>query len=271
MRRGLIPFFVLTLAVTETCFVTVLRMPAGAPLRTPVLYLGIFAPALVALGVTRLLEGGDGVRALLSRLARGPVAARWWIFAVVFTPALKLLGAVEARLMTGAWPRIDLSHAALIPFAIAISTPVQIGEELGWRGFALPRMAERMGLATASLVLGGLWALWHLPLFWLTGGDSFGQSFPVYTLSVVGLSAVVAWLFAEARGNLLVVMLFHATVDNATGIVPTATAGAHDPWRIAATPVAWCTLATLGACAVAIGVAMARHDRELRSRIAASD
>jgi len=266
VRRGLLPFFFLTFAITTSCFLAVIHFRAGTPLGTTLLGLGTFAPALGALLVTRVVDGATGVRALFGRLGRGPVAARWWIFAVLFAPALKLLAALETRIVTGAWPRFDLSHAALIPFAIAISTPVQIGEELGWRGFALPRMAERMGLAPASVVLGFAWALWHLPLFWLAGSDSFGQSFPVYALSVIGLAAVMSWLYAGAGGNLLVVMLFHATVNNTAGIVRTASPP-HAVWSFTALPFAWATLGTLGAFAIAALVALVRHDARDRDWI----
>jgi membrane protease YdiL (CAAX protease family) len=75
-----------------------------------------------------------------------------------------------------------------LPFAVAFSMPFQAGEELGWRGFALPRLAERFGAARASLVLGVIWAFWHLPQFYIQGADTLGQSFLVWAPQVVTIS-----------------------------------------------------------------------------------
>lgn len=239
---GLLAFFGLTFALTEPCFIAVTRM-ADTPLRGAVLMLGVFAPALVAIGLSWWRARASGVRALLGALTRGRVAARWIAFALLYTPAVKLGAAVIVRLASGAWPRLDFSNAALLPFAIAISTPVQAGEELGWRGYALPRLAARIGLGPASLALGAIWAVWHLPLFFLPGADTFGQSFPVYAAQVVAISVAMAWLYARAGGNLLVLMLFHAAINNTKDLVPAGLAGAHDVFGVHASAVGWTTLA----------------------------
>ena len=86
-------------------------------------------------------------------------------------------------------------------------------------------------------------------------------------LSVVALSVILAWLYANAGGSLLVVMLFHATVNNSKDIVPSTSPGAHDVWGFGATRVAWFALATLGACAVLAFTAMARSDAKYREWI----
>jgi hypothetical protein len=93
---------------------------------------------------------------------------------------------------------------------------------LRWRGYALPRLAGHLGLGGASILLGGVWALWHLPLFFLPATGSTGQSFPIYLLQVTAISVTMAWLYWKTEGSLLFVMLMHASVNNATGIVPAA-------------------------------------------------
>src|SRR5438045_7892958 len=97
---------------------------------------------------------------------------------------------------------------------IALSTPFQAGEELGWRGFALPRLGARLGLARASLLLGLAWALWHLPLFFVRDADTFGQSFVVYAVQVVAISVAMALLYVRTDGGLFLPMLFHSAVNN---------------------------------------------------------
>jgi membrane protease YdiL (CAAX protease family) len=110
-------------------------------------------------------------------------------------------------------------------------------------------MAERMGLAPASVLLGLLWAFWHLPQFFIPEADTYGQSFLVYVLQVTALSVAMAWLFAKAGGSLLPVMLMHAAVNNAKDIVPSATPGASDPFGSSASLVAWLTVTLLWVCA----------------------
>ncbi|MBK5257327.1 MAG: CPBP family intramembrane metalloprotease [Vicinamibacteria bacterium] len=126
--------------------------------------------------------------------------------------------------------------------AILVSTWAQTGEELGWRGYALPRLATHLGLSSASVLLGVIWALWHLPLFFLQGSGSEGQSFPIYLLHVTALSVAMSWLYWKTEGSLLLVMLMHASVNNTTGIVPAAVSHPVDPMSFEGSLVAWVTV-----------------------------
>jgi hypothetical protein len=123
-----------------------------------------------------------------------------------------------------------------------VSTWVQAGEEVGWRGYALPRLATYLGLGGASVLLGVIWALWHVPLFYLQGSGSEGQSFPIYLLHVTALSVAMSWLYWKTEGSLLLVMLMHASVNNTTGIVPAAVPNAVDTMSFEGSPVAWMTV-----------------------------
>jgi membrane protease YdiL (CAAX protease family) len=106
--------------------------------------------------------------------------------------------------------------------ALLVSTWVQAGEEIGWRGYALPRMSRRLGLGAASVLLGLIWASWHLPLFFYPNSDMRGQSFALYFAQVMAISVVIGWLYWRTGRSLLVVMLFHAAVNNLKDIVPSA-------------------------------------------------
>ena len=227
--------------------------PAGSSvlgLGGPVFLLGVFAPALVALALTMRAEGRDGVWRLLARIGRWDVGARYYVFAVGYLMATKLTAAVILRATTGAWPIFGETPLPLMLGAILFSMWAQAGEEIGWRGYALPRLSSRMGLGGASLVLGIIWAVWHLPLFYLTGSGSDGQSFPIYLLHVTALSVAMAWLYWKTGGSLLLVMIMHASVNNTTGIVPTAVPGATDPWSLSGAPVAWITVGLAWAVAL---------------------
>lgn len=233
--------------------------PPGAPPRPwlhALLYLGIFAPALVALGLTARAEGNAGVRALLGRIAEWSRSARWYAFALGYMAAIKLAVALVHRLVAGAWPRFGTESWILMLAAIPFSTVVQAGEEIGWRGFALPRLASRFGLGLASVVLGVIWALWHLPLFFLLGADSYGQSFPLYLLQVTGLSVAMAWLYWRTRMSLFLVMLMHAAINNTKDIVPSVPRAAANPLLPDASSIGWISVALLWVAAACFLVTM---------------
>src|SRR6266581_3668284 len=159
---SLLAFFLLTYAVMWACFISVaaVGIPAHSPLGALLLYLGTFAPSLAALWLTARAEGSTGVRALLGRVLMWRVAAHWYVFAVSYIAAIKLTVALIHRLASDAWPRFGNEAWYIIVVAIAFSTPFQAGEEIGWRGYALPRVAPRVGLARARILLGLIWGCW---------------------------------------------------------------------------------------------------------------
>jgi membrane protease YdiL (CAAX protease family) len=214
-----------------------------------VFLVGVFTPGLVALLLTALARGRDGVWALLRRLIDWKVGLRWFVFALAYIAVIKLTVAVLHRAIWGFWPRFGEEPLYLMLAATLASTLSggQAGEELGWRGYALPRLAERFGLGTAGVLVGVAWALWHLPLFFVPAADTFGQSFPLYLLQVTALSVTLAWLYGNTRGSLLPVMLLHAAVNNTKDIVPSAEIGATDPFALSNSPVAWLTVTLLWA------------------------
>jgi membrane protease YdiL (CAAX protease family) len=244
-------FFVLTYAMTWTCFISLatLAVSTRTPLGALVVLLGVFAPGLVALSLTARAEGGPGVRALLGRILRWRVAAQWYLFAAGYIAAIKLTVALVYRVATGVWPPFGHEPWYLILGAIVVSTPVQAGEEIGWRGYVLPRLTRRFGLARASILLGVIWAGWHLPQFFIPESDTYGQSFFVFVLQVTALSVAMAWLYAHTNGSLLLVMLMHAAVNNSKDIVPSAVPGATNPLGLNASLVAWLTVTLLWTCA----------------------
>ena len=198
--------------------------------------------------------------ALLGRTCHWGVRACWYVLAVGFMLTIKLTAALGLRLATGAWPRFGGESWFIVAVAIVISTPFQAGEEVGWRGYALPRLAQRFGLGRASLVLGVIWAMWHLPLFLVPHTDTTGQSFPVFLLQVTALSVVLAWLFAKTQASLLLTMLLHSAVNQTIGIVPSTVSGATQPFALSTSPVAWVTVGLLWAVATYCLVRMPNVD-----------
>jgi membrane protease YdiL (CAAX protease family) len=218
----------------------------------PVFLLGVFAPGIVALALTAFAEGSTGVVSLLARIGRWQVSWRLYVFAIGYMAATKLLAAVIHRLVGGDWPMFGDTAVALMAGAILVSTWAQAGEEVGWRGYALPRLATHLGLGGASVLLGVIWALWHLPLFIMQGTGSTGQSFPMYLMHVTALSVAMSWLYWKTQGSLLIVMIMHAAVNNTSGIVPAALPSATDPMSFHASFVAWATVAVAWVIAVVL-------------------
>jgi len=266
MRRvpagTLVTFFALTYAVMWTSFISVAAagIPARGPLGALLVYLGAFAPTLVALWLTARAEGSTGISTLLGRALQWRVAAHWYVFAIGYIPAIKLTVALVHRVAAGEWPRFGSEPWYVIPVAIVFSTPFQAGEEIGWRGYALPRMTARFGLARASILLGLVWACWHLPQFFIPEADTYGQSFFVFVLQVTALSVAMAWLYAHTNGSLLLVMLMHAAVNNAKDIVPSAVQGTTNMFGVSASLVAWLTVMFLWICAAYFLARMPKWD-----------
>jgi membrane protease YdiL (CAAX protease family) len=257
---GLVWFFLFTFAITWALWLWPDALPSGRSgvfaLGGPVFLIGVFAPGLVALALTALRGGRAALFGLLARIGRWQAGWLLYAFALGYMMLAKLGAALIVRVATGAWPAFGGTPWPLLLLAGAATFWGQAGEELGWRGYALPRLAIAMGLGPASVLLGVVWAAWHLPLFFIAGTGSDGQSFPLYLLHVVAVSVAMAWLYWRAAGSLLLVMLMHASVNNSTGLVPAAVPGAADPFSFATSLVGSSTAAVLWIVAVLCLIAM---------------
>lgn len=190
---------------------------------------GAFGPPVAALVVTGVVEGRAGIGAFLRRWIRWRVAPRWYLVALMGLPTVGLL--VGLRLgdgtgrFAGTGPSVAVTYLATLSFLVVLGGGQ---EEPGWRGFALPRMQASMGPVTASVLLGLLWGLWHLPVFVLVPGynsagpgvTSIVTSLLVFTaFGAVGQSLILTWLFNNTRGSVLLAMLAHASLNAGSAFV----------------------------------------------------
>lgn len=251
-RGGSIPaFVVLTFALSWSLwFLSGVASEAGP--NTVLFLLGVFAPGIVAAGLTALIGGRQALVALLKRLVDWNVPARWYLFAAGYMVTVKLTAALLHRVIWGGWPTFGQEPFLLMIVATVGSTLMggQAGEELGWRGYALPRLRDRFGMGSASIILGAIWAAWHLPLFFVPAADTFGQSFPLYLFQVMALSVAMAWVYLHTRGSLLPLMLMHAAVNNTKDVVPSFDPGATNPLALSHSTIAWITLSLMWLCAI---------------------
>jgi membrane protease YdiL (CAAX protease family) len=139
-----------------------------------------YGPTFAALIVTAALAGKSGIRALLGRLLIWRVSWPWYAVTLFGSVILSGITVVVYALLSGTPPVVPGISAQMLitaPLLFLVGALVN-GEEIGWRGFALPRLLARHNALTASLILGSLWALFHLPLFF-TRGDSFASTPPL--------------------------------------------------------------------------------------------
>jgi uncharacterized protein len=253
-KRMLVVFVVLTFAMTWSLWLACAALAdiTGFGIGGPIFLLGVFAPAFVAIALTALNEGKQAVGSLLARIGRWQVPIRLYAFALSYMAVIKLLAAAVQRITLGRWPPFGDSPLLLMIGGIALSTWTQAGEEVGWRGYALAHVAQRTSLGTASLIVGVIWAFWHLPLFVIAATGSTGQSFPIYLLHVTALSVAMTWLYWKSGGSLLLVMLMHAAVNNTTQIVPAALPESTSPFRFNGSFVAWATVVLSWASAIVL-------------------
>jgi membrane protease YdiL (CAAX protease family) len=144
------------------------------------------------------------------------VEFRWYLFVLLVIPAIEVLGAIVVPGVLGSFQGVTLSLVLTYPVAF-VSTFIlggPLGEEPGWRGFALPRLQPLHGPLVGSVILGILWALWHLPLFW--SGVWTPPTIPnivMFILMITTLTIIMTWVFNNAKGSLLITMLMHASFN----------------------------------------------------------
>lgn len=257
----LLLFFLIAFLVAWSLFITANLLSGNAQfsaLSQLLVFVGAISPGLVAIAITAVREGGEGVKSLISKISFKNTGAIWYIFAVTFIASIKLLAALVFFLLYDSWPPFGTTPVYAMLLAIPISALTQAGEEIGWRGYALPLMSKKLGLALSGILLGIIWATWHLPLFYITVADTFNQSFPVYLIQVTGLSVIMAWLLWKVNGNLLPLMVFHAAINNTKDIVPSASKASDSPFTMNASPIAWISLTLIWVVALYAIYAMTR-------------
>ena len=179
------------------------------------LYLaGAAAPLIAAVLVTAIVRGREGIFSLFKRSFSWRFSPVWYLAAVAIPLAVTALSTMAAigfndASLPGRWFSPVFGSGFLVFFLIHDG----LGEEIGWRGFALPRLQARLGPVGASIALGCIWALWHLPLFFIEGSFQYGDSILMYMYLLTCWSVVMTLLVNKARGSVLVAILFHETAN----------------------------------------------------------
>jgi membrane protease YdiL (CAAX protease family) len=182
---------------------------AASPLLSVVtLFLASYGPTVGTLFALALLRDADETRAWRRRLLTFRANWRWYVLAVLLPALAWLAGTALTTVFGGHFPFHPILFAAA-PLLLLANT----GEEIGWRGFALPRLLSRFNSLTASLILGVMWSLIHLPLY-----SQVLFSFLPFLFLVVALSIVMTWVFNHT-GSVPLMVVMHASLDTTTNFV----------------------------------------------------
>jgi membrane protease YdiL (CAAX protease family) len=240
VRHPVLAYYILTFAISWCSFL-VLIGPGGilgttgqADVLDPALYLAMLAgPSIAGLLLTGLADGRTGFRELLSRLLKWRVGVRWYVIALLTDPLLVTVTLLALSLTSPVFrPEIVTADdkASLLLAGIVMGLMVGLFEELGWTGFAVPRLRRRYGVLATGLIVGFVWGLWHLPLF--LGSVSFsGSVSPTLYLSVLLFSflpayrVLMVWVYDRTESLLLAVLMHLPLAASQLILVPLTLSG----------------------------------------------
>jgi membrane protease YdiL (CAAX protease family) len=175
-----------------------------------------FGPTVGAFAVTAAIEGRRGVLRMLRRYVQWRAGIGWYLFVLVGIPAIIILATLVVPGAVASYQPILGSLLAAYPMAFLLTVFLggPLGEEPGWRGFALPRLQDRFGPLRGSLLLGVVWAAWHLPLFWSgVWTPPTVANVVTFTVMIVALTVIMTWVYNHTAGSLLIMILMHASFN----------------------------------------------------------
>lgn len=231
-RHPVLTYYALTFAISWGG-ILILIAPGGIPPTAehvtrllPVVLLALFAgPSVSSLLLTGLVSGRAGYRGLFARMTQWRVDARWFAVVLLFAPLLVAAVLLALSLTSSVFlPRILTTNDKLALLLFGVGWGLVGGgllEELGWTGFAVPRLLERHGVLATGLIVGVLWGVWHyLIAFWVISGTTSGSITPIiflpallfYVGSLSAYRVLMVWVY-DRTGSLLVAMLMHASLS----------------------------------------------------------
>jgi uncharacterized protein len=181
---------------------------------------GLLGPILAGFIMTAVTEGRPGIARLLRRMVCWRVGIRWYVFALIGLPAIMVLATF---IRPGALESFDISAGPFfLDYLRAFISMILIGgplfEEPGWTGFAQPRLQRLFGPLSGGLILGSLWALWHLPGFFIPSQNVTDipprgtvLDFVVFALALMGLRLIIIWVVNNTKNSVFMAILVHAS------------------------------------------------------------
>jgi uncharacterized protein len=264
-KQPVLTYCILAFVISWGCLLLAIGGPRGIPVITeqfevllPLVVLALLAgPTGASILLTGFVSGRAGYRELLSRLLRWRVRIRWYVAALLIAPLLMTVIPLALSLLFPAFlPGILTKDdkASVLVVGVAAGLMAGIFEELGWTGFAIPRLRLRFGVLTTGLIVGFLWAAWHfLVNFWSSGSPSGTLSLSLLLTSLIfslgilpAYRILMVWAY-DRSGSLLVAMLMHLSLTASNVIFgPPSMAGATGPaWSTALAAGFWIVVAAV--------------------------
>lgn len=238
LKRNSLPvFFILTFVITWAMWIsaTLTKLNGGVSILgpdNPVGQFGRWAPGIAGIILTAFIAGKQGVGALFRPLKIWRVGIGWYLFALLYQPLLFFFAKWIDLLFGNTYEVISPLTSVegpifFVGLAVVISAiPGAFMEELGWRGFALPKLQGRSTALIASIVVGLIWGAWHIPSM-IFSGETNTLNIIWSVVNFIPGAILFTWLYNNAQGSLLLVTLFHASIqysNNFLGVVPSETA-----------------------------------------------
>ena len=235
LRNNPIPaFFALTFVIAWSIWLPIGILSPGQVLLT---LPGAWAPTLSALILIGLMEGWEGIKRFLKKVLYWRVRFGWYLVVLFGIAAIAFLAIGLGRLFGMAVPEITLPGGlprealpGLLPilFLINIFVGGPLAEDVGWRGYILPKMREQMNALQASLIIGVIWAIWHLPFFIFPWREAVGNiPFLWFMLLTTSWSVLFAWVYVNTE-SILMPILFHAAINTTLGTLGVLGHGGED-------------------------------------------
>lgn len=170
-------------------------------------FLGSSAPTISAIIIAYIVDGKKEVKKLLKPILIFKVNLKWYVAAFAVTFLSTVISISYLSLNSIDVPVINL--LGVIPMLIMTFVMGPLVEETGWTGFALPKLQSRFNALSSNIVLGILWGVWHLPLWFLPGSAQSSMSFWLFLVIVVALRIIMGWAYNNTKGSIFIAILFH--------------------------------------------------------------
>jgi len=215
-KRMMITFFVLAYVLIWVVLLPILLLPQRAEQLDFLLLIAAYAPFLAAIITTLVYEGRTGLWNWLKSVFKWRIPFIWYLIGGVLINFLFVALHIGLYLLFGGHIVLANSdtpwygYLAIFPFAVFLSFPFGsgLGEEAGWRGFALPKLLKRYSPFVASIILGSLWGLWHIPALLMSSWEGSSQGLLLFVY-VFPLTIIMTWVYCKSRGSTIPVMLMH--------------------------------------------------------------
>ena len=187
-----------------------------------------FGPSLAGIAVVFLFAGREVLRNWLMRCVNWRIGWRWYAVAFFLPPAIMLLALAIHAALGGAVPTSPaIGHIplAIANFGLVLLVGGPLGEEFGWRGYALPVLTAKLGWRSASLIIGVIWGLWHLPLFFMASTPQAHMPILWFIVSTIAQSVMFAWVFRHTGESIVPALVMHTSINAWTNIIPIIPAG----------------------------------------------